>query len=871
MEDLLKPTITVKAHPPKLLSKPAVLQPLMILPRHHIPLSHLDLASPSGDLPPSRFYESHVRILDLENRRGGGPYLLIARSEKPRHLYAIEAFEHGLYTVCKLGSWVELSRLRSKATLSCEQLLEPVRVDRPDEGAAAAQPLTTPGMHKANKEKRIAIEALQSVVRKKRTQSISSLPPLSQGGLSPPTTFADSCPPSTNTEDPVPTQESQHSIPLPVEPAQPCAPPPPPCGEELLERIRTQYFDALYRSKGSLAYFPKGPLSRARATFNLESDINLSMADLVSFLKGLLIPLRQMNKKYQETIPNIIKEMKTHVDSSGDDKRKKRKARKMKFGRNGLYPREDDDLKTWWVANKPELKDGEASIPESQIKSYIALLRSRETQLQIILLLEILALEPLAASVSAADSQLPGVQQSVEVDFSEKKTKGQNLHDLVDLHADLLCIWQSTASDETRLLEDSQVTDHAREGQTAQRTSSEPLKDFCVDIVIPFFSSRLPEVCDSLSRKLGGPSILISPKTKQHRPKAPAKQPRPGAVTKRAAPLQRAKSLQRAFSSDQADRDRRSMSKGPSKAVAALLSATEMAIPGLKREGSESQSLMSIPRMKSDCGLLKSARPASLSRSSSFAADEMRKKKQAILDAELHDAIATIRKPNRQLVGAATVEAAERRTSGSLSQTRKTKKPVRLSPSEHVQVKATPMHNRYRDLGTAGQPRPSAIAWPLARASPGELPPSSNPSVIPSTAPRRSFRDALQDTTTSPEFSAIGSTPARPAAADRIEGTPVQPGVISATPVRRSTMPASASVDAIPGSSPLMMKRAVPVAVHTGGMRSLTEAFKAPVKPRPAAHAEESESEMAPAAAPAAPRKMSVYEKLGWDDEYDDL
>ena len=236
-----------------------------------------------------------------------------------------------------------------------------------------------------------------------------------------------------------------------------------------------------------MAYFPKGPLSRARAAFHLESDANLSIADLVKFLRGLIIPLRQMNKKYQETIPNLIREMRTLVDSSGEEKRKKRKPRKMKIGRNGLYPREDEDLRAWWAANKPELKDGEASVSDSQVKTYLSLLRSRETQLQIILCLEILALEPLAATAGAADSQLPGVQPSIETEPPKSNTKEQNLNDLVDLHADLLCIWQSTASDEVRLLEGTQVTDHAAEGQKSQRASSEPLKDFCVDIIIPLY------------------------------------------------------------------------------------------------------------------------------------------------------------------------------------------------------------------------------------------------------------------------------------------------------------------------------------------------------------------------------------------------
>lgn len=129
--------------------------------------------------------------------------------------------------------------------------------------------------------------------------------------------------------------------------------------------------------------------------------------------------------------------------------------------------------------------------------------------------------------------------------------------------------------------------------------------------------------------------------------------------------------------------------------------------------------------------------------------------------------------------------------------------------------------------------------------------------MIPSTAPRQSFRDALQDTA-SPAFDVIGSTPARPAAVDMVEGTPVRGSTVDVTPVRQGGMAVPA--DVIPGSSPLMMKRGPPVA-FSGGVRSLKDAFRAPVKPRPA-----EDGEPAPEG-----RKMSVYERLGWDDEFDDL
>lgn len=264
MEDLLKPTVVLKAHPPKVLAKTSVLQPLMIVPRECLPLSFLDLAEPTGDLYPSRLYESHVRILDLESRRGSGPHVLIARLETTGSLHAIEKHEKGLYTACKLGSWVEVGKLSLKATIACRQVLElskAVVVEAKEQ--KASPPITTPGLHKAQSRKRLAIEALQSVVRKKaRPQSVvvSTLPSLSEGERGTSTVPAS----RQDTPSAGPRSEaleySRHgsqaapSSSALVQPSTPFDPEPlapPPTGGELLDRIRKQYFEALYNSKVS--------------------------------------------------------------------------------------------------------------------------------------------------------------------------------------------------------------------------------------------------------------------------------------------------------------------------------------------------------------------------------------------------------------------------------------------------------------------------------------------------------------------------------------------------------------------------------------------------------------------------------------------
>jgi hypothetical protein len=97
------------------------------------------------------------------------------------------------------------------------------------------------------------------------------------------------------------------------------------------------------------------------------------------------------------------------------------------------------------------------------------------------------------------------------------------------------------------------------------------------------------------------------------------------------------------------------------------------AVPGLKRETSEAPSLSGIPFAESQPlaanrgGVLNSKR---FSRRevdlSSLAPDVNAKaKKQAIIDAELKEAISGIKKPNRELAGKVLVETAEKRSASA--------------------------------------------------------------------------------------------------------------------------------------------------------------------------------------------------------------
>lgn len=240
-----------------------------------------------------------------------------------------------------------------------------------------------------------------------------------------------------------------------------------------------------------MAYFAKGPLSRARAAFHLDCDANLEMNDLVDFLKSLTMSTMQVDKKFRETLPELVKDTKLLAESCAEDepKKKRKKPKKMKIGKDGLYPGEVDHVKRWWRAHQFLVRDDEATVNPQEVKYHITCLRTRETQLQMILILEILALEALHPVQDARDSQLPGLSvgdtPNKKAESTPKKRHKHNFSTLVDIHADRLCIWQSTTLDEMQMIAAESQVKNGPETQKSARANSDPLKDFCVDILLP--------------------------------------------------------------------------------------------------------------------------------------------------------------------------------------------------------------------------------------------------------------------------------------------------------------------------------------------------------------------------------------------------
>jgi len=237
-------------------------------------------------------------------------------------------------------------------------------------------------------------------------------------------------------------------------------------------------------------------LSRARAAFDLNNDIAHSQSELVQFLRRSILVLATMDVKYRETLPDLVKDLPfgNLYEDEGEPviaglSKKIRKSKKTNVGKNGLYPGEELNIARWWLSrDTSSVSCDTAETREQATRAGLLEQRAKETQMQIILVLETLAIEASAPTLSV--KQGPPQEPAQSGEGSQKKTKRpkkqQDLATLLDLLADRLCIWQSMSVDEGN--NSNKVTRPA--SQLGAKTTdiaagSDQLRQFCVDVVLP--------------------------------------------------------------------------------------------------------------------------------------------------------------------------------------------------------------------------------------------------------------------------------------------------------------------------------------------------------------------------------------------------
>lgn len=509
------------------------------------------------------------------------------------------------------------------------------------------------------------------------------------------------------------------------------------------------------------------------------------MKDLVEFLDSLVLSTTSLDKKYKDGLLEFVSKLDPEnqsADEANENARSRtRRPKKPKLGKNGLYNTEDAFIQSWWGDYDADVEVPGSSREDSS-RSRISKLRVRETQLQMILILETLALQKLASTSAVQIDDLPAPSsEGKAIGDKTSRTKAKKPRDLpalVDVHVDRLCIWQSLSAEEGRAISNSGRTNKdlsKSSSATTDNHAADILRDFCFEVVVPFFSARLPTLCDTICRKLGGPRISspVRPPMKKSSSMSSASS-RPGAASKRATLADNRRSLQRVLTDERAQS--RSGSRGPSGAISLMRSATDPIIPGLKREGSETPSLTGIPSMNSQslyagrAGVQKSKNFSQREVDLSFNALIDPKSKKVNIEAELKDAISALKRPNRQLAGKAMVESAEKRTVTAASQARKAKKPIRNPVFEGVrtsgvQILATPKSNRYKNMD------------PEPELPPLHMEPEPEPSFIPPSSISRIPNSCLNLANLPGSYPPFKATPAKSTGRQQIP-------VVSATPTR---------------------------------------------------------------------------------------
>lgn len=414
------------------------------------------------------------------------PKVLVTRFEADNgSLYAVERVRRGVYALCRLGAWVK----------------------EEDVGAVPAHPVGLPYVQ--------PLKALRKEDGRLWWQRVAVASPPSANASTTPVDRAEGhgAAPRLSMRRPVP--KIAHTAPRRLEEADPFVDSVeqagqlpvgdveerPQTAEEVFQTVVQQYLEALYLTKTSLAFFVKGPMSRARAAFMSKENAGLKMGDLAAFMRSILLQPGPMDKKHREKLPEIVKSMPLPGLSDDEDmaaakmekkKKSKSKSKKLKPNKEGLYPGEDEHVKKWWLQDRPGTSPhGHSESPADILKRRLGDLRVRESMAQVILVLEIMALEasPSFQATEQEETQQDETQAESQAAPVKKRKpkKPQDLNVLLDLLLDRLCIWQSVEQDETlvKVPQSGSGKNDALTPSSGKSGTSDKLKNFCVEVILP--------------------------------------------------------------------------------------------------------------------------------------------------------------------------------------------------------------------------------------------------------------------------------------------------------------------------------------------------------------------------------------------------
>lgn len=457
----------------------------MLLPRSCLPLAYLDTTEANGSGQAARLFSAHIAALEVEPLDESSqrfPRVLVAE-HNGKSLYAIEQVRPGLYAQCRLGSWVTLSQLGGLLDKKGCLIPAPKRL-RLDSTDYWWRTITAFRKDKGqlHPEERTGQPCLKKSLDLGKPGYITTGPNLSPQEVP-------SAAPGLSLD---PATTSFKGTPPPELPQLPSDQPFRDL-EDLLSSIRKQYMESLYKSKASLAYFAKGPLSRARAAFLDGHDAPACPHRLVEYLRTLIIPLSLLDQKYRDTLPTLVAQLPSanmsegeHIGTAAKVQKDNRKLRKEKIGKDGLYPQEAMDISQWWHSRLESFPVCEsAELRAEAIKTTLLEQRAREIYMQIIVILEVLAVENVLPVPSVEDALEKG-NDGQQPQKKRRVKKKQDLSMILDLSVDKLCIWQSMAVEENKSSAKSKEGGRSYGGSLpVNKPDSDQLREFCVDVILP--------------------------------------------------------------------------------------------------------------------------------------------------------------------------------------------------------------------------------------------------------------------------------------------------------------------------------------------------------------------------------------------------
>ncbi|CAP93107.1 hypothetical protein E8E15_001396 [Penicillium rubens] len=771
-------SIVIRAHSASLSDEPLILEPITALPRTRLPLSWLD------DTPASRsdeqaggLFTADIPTLEIDLRAKTEPTVLAVRLVPNGGLYIIERVKMGLYSLSKLARWIHEGNLvvAAKGWQGIDAAVDGEAVDEtggiPDgfdwwQVAQIDEPLSDVEMGEKSAGLDIAVVfgSSESDVGNIETSFVGVVEHRGQS-LAPSRSFdaaeggAFLLPESQGLGDDAAAMEVDGVDSNVVDVQQ--------SPEELLDGMRDNYLQALYVSKTSVAYFAKGPLTRCRTAFQArDSEQPHGSIELIESYREAILATKKMDLKYRETLPSAIRDAVLALSDDGA-KSKKRKSKKKKMGKNGLYPEEEAFIHRWWKDRILNESSAQETSREAESKKQISDLRLRETQLQILLILEVMVLE---MTIASAEKNNTSKEKDVNGEQgTSKKTKPKrstDLNVLLELHLDRMCIWHAVTMEETSAADTAKASSFSGSHLSGKKVESDAVRDFCTEVIIPFYAARLPDKCKLITRKFGV-SGGISPAAKKTQSSSKSHRVEPGAEVKRQQPAPKPRrTLQRVLTDDKA-------------------AASQARHPGLTRSNTapsqhnakrDTEPLLPTVLSGSVRGGIQKAkrtenREVDLNAVARQHEAKLRKVQMlANQKKELDAAIDALRKPNRELVSKDLADDASKRAMSGGGSSRKSRNPVRNPFGEGVQVMATPRGNRRKDAA------PRSLAPSRSFAGVENSPFGESPIMIPSSSRRAiSFSGADSDPFNSHDNPPGGRSPRSSQPDGAIQETPTRP------------------------------------------------------------------------------------------------